>query len=404
MFLRRLGLVAVSSSVVIACACSPAIPVSIVDGTAHIRATYHGGSLAQLLAENHISLGTHDRLLQDGRTMELSSTPGTQSAIVLQIQRAHNIELLGSSVMTFAVNVGEALTEAGIRYAPGDYVSPALDNRLLDGMSINYLAGREFTVLADGKETRIRSAGASVAEVLADAHLPLLGLDRSIPPAADPAPADGQIRIVRISESVSTITQTVPFDTTYLDSVEMALGESKILQAGAAGVATTKTRVRFEDGTEVTRWNESLVEVIAPVSEVRIRGTKIVEKTASVGGVTLQFWHKMPMYATWYSPCNSGSDKCSYGTASGQRAGRGVVAVDPGLYDYLQGQRIYVEGYGYAVIGDVGGGYIVEQRIGVSRYKWIDLGFDDNNITDMTGWVTVYFLAPAPASIPPVLQ
>jgi len=85
-------------------------------------------------------------------------------------------------------------------------------------------------------------------------------------------------------------------------------------------------------------------------------------------------------------------------------AGKGVVAMDPDMYGYLQGQRIYVPGYGFAVVGDVGGGYIVEDLIGVSRYRWIDLGFDDDNLVDMTGWLTVYFLAPAPASIPPVLQ
>ena len=40
----------------------------------------------------------------------------------------------------------------------------------------------------------------------------------------------------------------------------------------------------------------------------------------------------------------------------------------------------------------------------ISRYKWIDLGFDDDDIQDMTGWISVYFLAPAPASMPDVLR
>ena len=39
-----------------------------------------------------------------------------------------------------------------------------------------------------------------------------------------------------------------------------------------------------------------------------------------------------------------------------------------------------------------------------SRVIGIDLGFDDNNMPDMTGWVTVYFLAPAPATIPDALK
>jgi 3D (Asp-Asp-Asp) domain-containing protein len=142
-----------------------------------------------------------------------------------------------------------------------------------------------------------------------------------------------------------------------------------------------------------------------PQNRIAVLGTKIVLKTATVNGVEIQYWRMLQMYATVYSPCTSGGSKqCSYGTASGLRAGKGVVAVDPGLYAYLNGQRIYVPGYGSAVIGDIGGGYIIEQNLGVSRYRWIDLGFDDNNLTDMTGWVTVYFLAPVPASIPDVLK
>jgi 3D (Asp-Asp-Asp) domain-containing protein len=137
-----------------------------------------------------------------------------------------------------------------------------------------------------------------------------------------------------------------------------------------------------------------------------VRGTKIVDKATTVDGVSLSYWYTTQMYATVYSPCNSGTadGSCSTGTASGLRAGKGVVAVDPALFAVLNGQRLYIPGYGHAVIGDVGGGYIVEQNLGISRYKWIDLGFDDNNIQDMTGWITVYFLSPAPAAIPDVLK
>ena len=139
-------------------------------------------------------------------------------------------------------------------------------------------------------------------------------------------------------------------------------------------------------------------------TQIVTTGSKIVVKTATVDGVTIEYWRAYEMYATIYSPCNSGTSGCSYGTASGLTAGKGVVAVDPDMYSYLQGQRIYVPGYGFAVIGDLGGGYILEDLLGISRYRWIDLGFDDDNIVDMTGWLTVYFLAPAPTSVPPVMQ
>ena len=78
--------------------------------------------------------------------------------------------------------------------------------------------------------------------------------------------------------------------------------------------------------------------------------------------------------------------------------------MDYSIYSYLAGMKVYIPGYGVATIGDTGGGPIVESAFGVPRTKWIDLGFNEGEIQDMTGWVTVYFLAPAPSEIPYFLK
>jgi len=250
----------------------------------------------------------------------------------------------------------------------------------------------------------IRSSAVTVGAALAAAGIPLEGLDYSLPAESDALPANGQIRVVRVSESVQLVQKSVPFETETVSSPEVELGQQEILQPGQEGLAVARTRIRYEDGQEVSRTVEDESVVRPPQTRIIQTGTQIVVNTTTLGRVTLEYWRAFEMYATIYSPCNSGTGGCSYGTASGMRAGKGVVAVDPSMYSYLQGQRVYIPGYGYGVIGDIGGGYIIENLIGVSRYRWIDLGFDDNNIVDMSGWLTVYFLAPAPASIPPVMQ
>jgi hypothetical protein len=132
-------------------------------------------------------------------------------------------------------------------------------------------------------------------------------------------------------------------------------------------------------------------------------GEKIV--LAPIGGdIPYEYWYATEMFASVYSPCESGTGGCSYGTASGARAGYGIVAVDYSIYGYLAGMKVYIPGYGVATIGDTGGGPIIESAFGVPRTKWIDLGFDDGKIVDMTGWVQVYFLAPAPTEIPYFLK
>jgi 3D (Asp-Asp-Asp) domain-containing protein len=160
-----------------------------------------------------------------------------------------------------------------------------------------------------------------------------------------------------------------------------------------------RTRIRYEDGVEVSREVEDETVLQTPKTQIVASGTKIVLSPVD-GDAPYQYWYATEMYASWYSPCNSGISGCSYGTASGARAGYGIVAVDYSIYSYLAGMRVYIPGYGLATIGDTGGGPIIETAFGVPRTKWIDLGYDDNNIGALSGWVTVYFLEPAPATIP----
>ena len=391
----------------IACQQQISTTIAILDGEqVHILETEEHIP-ANLLAEIRIPLAPSDLLLVNGHPFPLEQ-PIPPEFNTLQIRRAVSVTLVTpageQSLITSAGTVGGMLYATGIQLYAADFVDPPVDTPLNEGMKITYRPSRELTVTIGTVRVTIRSSAQTVGTALARAGIPLVGLDYSLPAESEALPIDGQIRLVRVSESVQLIQKSIPFETETVSSPEVEVGEQEIAQPGQEGLAIARTRIRYEDGQEVSRIVEEESVVRPPQTQIVNTGTKIVVKTATVDGVTLEYWRAYEMYATIYSPCNSGTGGCSYGTASGLRAGKGVVAVDSSMYSYLQGQRIYVPGYGYAVIGDIGGGYIIEDLIGVSRYRWIDLGFDDNNIVDMSGWLTVYFLVPAPASIPPVMQ
>lgn len=405
--MQRIFWLAILSLVLTACQPQSSSNVTILDGGQIHRLTTNERIPANLLTEAGISLAPKDQVLVNGMPFPLEQTlpAGLDS---LQVRRAIAVKLVTpggeQELVTTAQTVGSALSEAGIQLYAADFIDPPADTPLSAEMTINYHPAQELKVTTSAGVLTIRSSAGTVGEALAEAGIPIEGLDYSLPAESEALPSDGQVRVVRVNETVQLVQKSIPFETETVSSPDVALGQQEIAQPGQDGLAITRTRIRYEDGQEVSRTVEGESVVRPPQTRIVNTGTKIEVTTAAVGGENLKYWLAYKMYATIYSPCNSGNGGCSYGTASGLRAGRGVVAVDPSMYSYLQGQRVYIPGYGYAVIGDVGGGYIIENSIGVSRYRWIDLGFDDNNIIDMSGWLTVYFLAPAPASIPPVMQ
>ncbi len=386
-------------------ACQPAAPatVAVVDGDQLRMVATTDHSVSAVLAQAGVILSPADQVLLNGYPVAedgaLDAAGGT-----LQVRRAIPLALGGKSLQTTAPSLGEAMAQAGFALHAVDSIAPGASSFLTTATTVTYTPARELVVQVDRQERRILSAAATVGSALAQAGLPLLNLDFSQPAEDQPLPPDGRIRVVRVSEALILSEKPIPFKTEYQDSPNVELGQEQIVQPGVQGLSVSRIRIRYEDGQEVSRQTEAETVVQPPQNRITARGAKIVVKTTTVNGVSIQYWLQLQMYATVYSPCNSGGSGCSSGTASGRKAGKGVVAVDPGLYAYLNGQRLFIPGYGSAVVGDVGGGYIIEQNLGVSRYRWIDLGFDDNNITDMSGWVTVYFLAPAPAAIPDILR
>ena len=83
----------------------------------------------------------------------------------------------------------------------------------------------------------------------------------------------------------------------------------------------------------------------------------------------------LTMMATAYSPLEPG---LSESTASGMRAQRGVVAVDPRVIPL--GTRVHVEGYGNAIAGDTGSAI---------KGMRIDLCFDTLEEVEAYGWRVV---------------
>ena len=299
------------------------------------------------------------------------------------------------SFSSSAPTIGEALAENGIILSLADRISPPLETPLNGPMEVTLERARTLVITAGGVELSTLAAGPTVGEALAQAGFSLQGLDYSLPSPESTLPADGKIRIVRVREETPIRETFLPYTVKYIEDPETELDKQSIVTAGQQGIQAERERVRLEDGREVVRAVDAKWTVQDPVPEQRGYGTKIEIRTLDTPNGPVEYWRAVNVYATSYSPCRSGVDRCLNGTSSGMPVSQGTIGVTRAWYNWMVGQKLYVPGYGTGVIGDVGGG--------IRGKYWIDLAYTDEAYVPWSSYVTVYFLTPVPKTIPWIL-
>ena len=397
------GLVLAFALLLFACQPNHLPTVTIVDNGKVIILQTEERVPSLLLQQAGITLNAHDRVLVNGFPAAIDQAI-PNNLIILQTRRAVDIILITpqgkQQIQSSTFKLGEALSDASVWLHAGDKITSPLDTPLSDlqasNSPISVIPSRTITVISNGKQLQIQSSAKSVGDALAEAGIPLLGLDYSIPAEKEPLPSNGPIKVVHVSESVLLAQKPIPFDSELQTSAEVPLDQTQILQPGEMGLSVQRIRIRYEDGAEISRLTENETLVRPPKTRILGYGTKVEIKTATVDGVQIEYWRAVQMYATSYSPCNSGVANCGATTASGKALRKGMVAVNRNLYYSMLGQRLFIPGYGHATIEDLCGGCVGK--------PWIDLAYGDNDYQPWHSWVTVYFLTPVPSNIIYVLE
>ena len=360
---------------------------------------------ANWMKEMGIDLYPQDRLLLNGTIINPEEPFKGEGPVFLQYEPAQAIILeindQQQTIHTQELTVGAALEMAGITIAPQDRISLELTTPVEASMQVTIRQAKPVSVVIDGETSTGLSAGATVGEALMDLGIPLQNLDRSIPTEGEPLPADRLISIQRVTETVNIAIEEIPHEAEYIEDPDTPLDQVSVIQPGQNAIFAARERTKAENGEIV--WQESPIQWQASDAKDSLLGvgTKIAVQTAVVDGQTLEYWRRISVYATSYSPCRSGVDGCLYGTATGiLPVQKGVVAVTPRWLSVtngygMWGQSVYVPGYGYGVIADSGGG--------IPGTPWIDLAYSDEDYVTWGTWTTMYFLTPAPAWAPSII-
>ncbi|MBN2045772.1 MAG: DUF348 domain-containing protein [Anaerolineales bacterium] len=339
-----------------------------------------------------VILSEEDRILVNGQQVDPAGKVPYSARISVEVRRAVKISLTRAGetwqISSSAPTLGRALWDAGFLLTPSDLLTPSPETPLEQEINAVWVPGKQIRVEVDGEIFSTATSAGTVGEALAQTGFPLQGLDYSIPAEEAPLPADGAIQIVRVTEEVVIIEETIPFQTQFQLLEDVEIDNYKVSQLGQVGITAKRERVRYEDGAEVSRIVEDQWVLREPVDRIEGYGTKIVVRTEMTPDGPIEYWRKVSMYATSYSPCNSAADRCYPYTSIGLPVERGVVAVIYDWYIPMGNHTVYVPGYGHAIIADVGGG--------IPGRHWIDLGYSDEDYVPWAQWVTVYFTTPIP--------
>ncbi len=337
-------------------------------------------------------------VLTDNDDIRVDGTKATRENLQLWTVPANNIEIITAMTLTIldldstitikttADTIGDAVFQAGITLYLTDTLSPPADTLLTDNITVTINRATPIELVVDGVTVSARTKAATVDGVLIEMNAPLFGLDYVVPAGDTPITENMTIEIIRVTEEVVTETETINYETTYQADAERPLDEKVTLQAGQTGIAETRTRIRYENGIEVSRSLEETTITQAPVNAVIAYGTNIVLNTVDTPEGPRQYWRKLRVYATSYHPEALGGDNV---TAIGATLEKGVIGADPRIIPWRT--EMFVPGYGVGMMADTGGAR--------SSSYWIDLGYSDADWVAWYHYVDVYLLTPIPDEI-----
>lgn len=213
-------------------------------------------------------------------TPALDESVSDNSKITVRSARTVALTIDGKQekIDTTALTVGSFLDQIGRSDAVSELSQARNQEIPLDGMELEIVTPKKFTLNDGGKDGRMSLPARTVGEIFEMRGTPL-GKDDKVTPAADTPLKEGMhVEVTRIANREETKVEEIPAPERVKEDPNMPEGEEKVVEKGAPGKARVVATVRTVNGEEVSRKEKSSKEITAPKERVIIRGTKKADK------------------------------------------------------------------------------------------------------------------------------
>ncbi len=216
------------------------------------------------LAERDVVLPAADESIDDG------------SKIAVRFARELTLSVDGdeTSYWVTATTVADAFAQIGERFVGADLSASRSDYIGRDGMDIAISTPKKVTLVTEDGKRRLTTTATTVADLIQEAGVEVDG-DDEVEPLVRRELSDGmRILVTTIDKRVSSVTESVPYETKVRYDDDMYEDQSEVVREGKNGVRRLKVSVVRANGDVRERVVLRRTLVTAPVDQIEVEGTK----------------------------------------------------------------------------------------------------------------------------------
>lgn len=312
----------------------------------------HAKTVEELLQARNIDASEYDKV-----TPSLNTKIVNDMTIKWEQAKEVVISVDGkqSSIWTTENVVKNILEEANIEVTEHDKVLQSLDTEVGADNKIDIQKAFQLTLVDGLKERQVWSTSTTVANFLKQQEIQLGEFDRVEKELNKKIAPGDKIAVVRVEKVTDVVEESIDFPVKKKNDSSLLKGKEKVVSEGVNGKLSRTYELVKENGKVIEKSLVSEKVIQEPKTKVVAVGTKVVTATVSRGNSTAPANGKeFYVTATAYTPyCNGCSGYSASGINLRSDEDLKLIAVDPSIIPL--GSKVWVEGYGYAIAGDTGG-------------------------------------------------